>query len=570
MSLLVKHLLNERRMLFRRDGSSMAIQTLIKKINALIRRNQLLTVKNDINNKDKGSKSWWSIVNSITGRESTRVSISSIVSPDEINDYFCTINTDPNYFDPEILSIPDGTTSLTICNFLLNLKRTTAGPDQLPFWLWRDFAFDLAPIISHILNCSLTCQTVPTLWKMADIMPLPKESPFRTCNQLRPISLTNVIMTLFERVVFRFELSNVIYNSNCSDQFAYHKGPNTTMALVKCQHEWLRWLDSDADFIRIFSFDFSKAFDSVPHDIVCRKLRNLEINPCIYNWIVNFLKSRQQRVVVDGISTSYLSINRDIPQGTVIGPILFSIMVNDIKAVNPSSSLLVKYADDISLSIPVGTKLSQADSKIEVKSIMEWAKNNHTSLNLGKTWEMLMKGKTEKDQPDPLQYIKCKSNLKLLGVTFEDNPTNWDTHFDHMLSKASSHLYMLRVCKHYEFLVDYLDLLFKSLILSIFTYAIEVWGGAFYNKYLSCIDKFFNRVFKLGYTKECFSVLNILPEEDRQLWEKIKSPNNPLHHLLPPTRERVLRNRGHSFIIPRIRTERFKSIFINRNLLNLR
>ena len=107
---------------------------------------------------------------------------------------------------------------------------------------------------------------------------------------------------------------------------------------------------------------------------------------------------------------------------------------------------------------------------------MEWAKNNRMSLNLGKTWEMLIKGKTEKDQPDPVQYIKGKSNLKLLGVFFEDNPTNWDTHFDHMLSKASSRLYILRVCKHYGFSVDYLNLLFKSLILSIVTYAIEVWG----------------------------------------------------------------------------------------------
>ena len=141
---------------------------------------------------------------------------------------------------------------------------------------------------------------------MAHIMPLPKETPFRTCNQLRPISLTNIIMRLFERAVFRFELSNVINNSIGSDQFAYRKGLNTTMALVKCQHEWLRRLDSDADFIRIFSFDFSKAFDSVPHVIVCRKLRNLEINPYVYNWIVNFLKGRQQRVVVDGISTSYI------------------------------------------------------------------------------------------------------------------------------------------------------------------------------------------------------------------------------------------------------------------------
>ena len=201
-------------------------------------------------------------------------------------------------------------------------------------------------------------------------------------------------MRLFERVVFRCELSIVINNSIGSDQFAYRKGLNTTMALVKCQHEWLRRLDSDANFIRIFSFDFSKAFDSVPHDKVCRKLRNFEINPYIHNWIVNFLMGRQQRAVVDGISTSYLSTNRGIPQGTVIGPILFLIMINDIKAVNPSANLMVKYADDISLSTPVGTKLNQADSESEVKSIMEWAKNNRMSLNLGKTWEMLIKGKT--------------------------------------------------------------------------------------------------------------------------------------------------------------------------------
>ena len=83
------------------------------------------------------------------------------------------------------------------------------------------------------------------------------------------------------------------------------------------------------------------------------ELHNLEINTYISNWVVNFLKGRQQRVVVDGISTSYLSLNRGITQGTAIGPILFSIMVNYIKAVNLSSNLLVKYADNISLSIPV-------------------------------------------------------------------------------------------------------------------------------------------------------------------------------------------------------------------------
>jgi hypothetical protein len=177
----VKHLLNERRKLFKHESGSMARQTLIEKNNDFIRRNQLKAVKHDINKKDKGYKPWWGIVNSITGRKSSHVSISSIINPDEINSYFCDINTDPNYSDPETLTIPDGTkipevSSHTVCKFLLNLKRTTAGPDQLPFWLWKDFAFDLAPIITHLFNFSLRCQTVPNLWKMADITPLPKET----------------------------------------------------------------------------------------------------------------------------------------------------------------------------------------------------------------------------------------------------------------------------------------------------------------------------------------------------------------------------------------------------------
>ena len=90
------------------------------------------------------------------------------------------------------------------------------------------------------------------------------------------------------------------------------------------------------------------------------------------------------------------------------------------------------------------------------------------------------------------------------------------------LSKASFRLYILRVCKHYRFLIDYLDLHFQSLILSIFTYAIEVCGGAFYNKYLSRIDKFVNKVFKLGYTKECYSVLNVYLKRTASFGRKLR------------------------------------------------
>ena len=134
--------------------------------------------------------------------------------------------------------------------------------------------YDLAPSVTHIFKCSLESHTVPDLWKLAHITPLPKASNFKTCTHLRPILLTNVIMS--ERLVYRQELSQYLNNFIGLDQFAYRKGHNTTTALIKCQYAWLKQLDSGFDCVGIFSFDFSKAFDSVSHDILCSKLKTLD------------------------------------------------------------------------------------------------------------------------------------------------------------------------------------------------------------------------------------------------------------------------------------------------------
>ena len=112
---------------------------------------------------------------------------------------------------------------------------------------------------------------------MADIKPLPKESPLTGCTQLRPISLTAVMMRRFERLAHRFELPSIYNDYVYLDQFAYREGHNSTMALIKCQHTWLKWLDGNANFVIIFSFDFSKAFDSVSHNILCSKFKKLTL-----------------------------------------------------------------------------------------------------------------------------------------------------------------------------------------------------------------------------------------------------------------------------------------------------
>ena len=395
----------------------------------------------------------------------------------------------------------------TVINFLTNLKRTAQGPDGLPYWLWKDFAQPLAPIITKVFNLSIEQQCVPLMWKLANVNPIPKESPLTECNQSRPISLTN-IMRLFERAVYKQEIASVFKSVVGRDQFAYKEGTNTTDALIKCLHHWLKWLHEGAGSVRVISFEYKKAFDSVSHNIICQKLKTLELNPYITNWIISFLANKKQRVVVDGIETVYVDINKGVPQGTVLGPFLFSLMVNDIKPMNAQNNQLVKFADDITTSAPVKSGSDSAEA--EAESIQNWSEANQMTLNLSKTWEMVVHCGSVKLLPAPIAGINRKSWLKLLGVTFQENPCCWDLHIDDLLSKASGRMYILRVCRCYGYSADQLNKLFDSLIMSLFYYSIEVWGSALQKKDLDRIDKFFRRAHRYGYTM--LHILMILQE----------------------------------------------------------
>ena len=120
--------------------------------------------------------------------------------------------------------------------------------------------------------------------------------------------------------MYKSEIAPITRNNNGPDQFAYKKGHNSTMALIKSQHQWLEWLDKNANYVRVLSFDFSNAFDS----LLSEKVKKLPINLYVVNWIISFLENRIQRVMVNnGIVTEYLYINRGVPQGTVLSPVQF-------------------------------------------------------------------------------------------------------------------------------------------------------------------------------------------------------------------------------------------------------
>ena len=178
-------------------------------------------------------------------------------------------------------------------------------------------------------------------------------------------------------------------------------------------------------------------------------------------------------------------------------------------------------------------------------------------LNLKKTWDMVVKGRTSQVPPKPISGIERKPQLKLLGVTFSTDPCNWNAHFDSTLKKPSSRLYVLRICKHYEYSFAELTALFESLIMCISPYGIEVWGCAFESTYISHIDKFGKSAFKSGYTADYTPFTYVIRKRDMKLWNQITvDSDHCLHDLLPMQKNRKLRNRGHNYILPRIRAER--------------
>ena len=185
-----------------------------------------------------------------------------------------------------------------------------------------------------------------------------------------------------------------------------------------------------------------------------------------------------------------------------------------------------------------------------------------------KTYEMVIMSKISTPLPAAIPNINYnrKSWLKILGITLENVPDKWDIHFEEMIGRAAGRMYILRACKYYGMSINQLNLLFNSLIMSLFIYGVELWGDT-YNRYINQIEKFISRAYRNGYLAEKFNFSEVISDRDRKLWMKIiNNKDNALQELLPNKLNRPLRQRGHEFELPMIRTERYKRSFINRCL----
>ena len=239
----------------------------------------------------------------------------------------------------------------------------------------------ISPLV-HIINLSLSTGIVPKAMKLAKVVPIFKNNGSNTVmKNYRPVSLLPVLSKILERIVynrlFKFiTKQKILYPS----QYGFQKDLSTELAILELQDRINTSLNNNECCVGIF-MDLSKAFDTLDHNILLHKLNHYGIRGTALSWFHNYLSNRQQYVCINGTNSDMLPITCGVPQGSILGPLLFLIYVNDLASVSKHAATIL-FADDTNL---IYTSKSYENFTImiekDLKKISNWFKLNKLALN---------------------------------------------------------------------------------------------------------------------------------------------------------------------------------------------
>ena len=456
-------------------------------------------------------KSIWSYVKSKTkskaGIQCLKTEDGTMVSDDKdkadlFNEFFASVFTEESFEDfPKI----SDNTGDTLQDINITLDKVTkligslneskaAGPDGIHARVLKECKTSVSVALFDIFNKSLAEGTLPTEWKEAHVKPLFKKGSKQKTSNYRPVSLTSICCKMLEKLI-RHEVVNFMETKGLlhKDQHGFRTKRSCLTQLLEIMEIWTSWLDRGLAWDTIY-LDFSKAFDSVPHQRLLLKIKKLGITGKILHWIENFLLNRRQQVVVGTEKSSWLPVKSGIPQGSVLGPILFVIFINDLPE-NVKSSLLKIFADDTKLFKTISSIQDRNDLQQDLNALADWSKKWQLPFNETKC-KAIHYGKNNPGHQYYMNDVPLGTDTeeKDLGVTF-DSGMKFESHIRSIASKGNSRVGIIR--KTFCTLnTENFPLLYKSLVRPILEYCTPIWSP-FQRKDINELEKVQRRATKL-------------------------------------------------------------------------
>ena len=397
--------------------------------------------------------------------------------------------------------------------------KNSAGIDGISVKLLKKLSEALINPLTLVINQSLVTGVFPTKLKIAKVLPLFKKDDYTIMDNYRPISLLTSISKLFEKVVFSqlhdyFRNNNLFYDS----QYGFLKNHSTEYAAMELTDKILKDIDDKNISLAIF-MDLSKAFNTLDHGILIKKLTHYGINGIALNWFTSYLSGRSQYVEIDGVSSSILSLSTGVPQGSILGPLLFLIYMNDIPNCSNYFNFIL-YADDTTLSNTIQIpSLSPININNELAKVYDWLAVNKLSLNISKTKYVIFHAINKRIEgviPDleingiPLERVQ---NFNFLGLLLNEN-MSWKPHIDLLANKLAKCAGVLNKLKH-VLPIHILRTLYFSMVQSRMMYCILTWGFVHYR--IEKLQKRFVRIISSSkynaHSEPLFKVLDILKIE---------------------------------------------------------
>ncbi len=357
--------------------------------------------------------------------------------------------------------------------------KTSSGWDGISTKLLKSIKATLILPLTIIVNQMLKTGTFPDKLKIARIIPLYKKNDSSLFTNYRPISLLPAISKVFEKVIFLqlydyFHVNKLFYNH----QYGFREGHSTEFAAIEVIDRITQQMDNGETPFNVY-LDLSKAFDTLDHNILMEKLKHYGVRNTL---IENYLSNRQQYVEIEGKKSAMSTIMTGVPQGSILGPLLFIIYMNDISFASDLFNAII-YADDSTLNGTLSAFNTNGNNNVninqELNKVSDWLKVNKLSLNVSKTKCMVFHTPQKQIANLSLEIdgvaIEQVSEFNFLGILISEH-LNWKSHVEYIAGKLSRTNGILNKIKHYLPLHVKMAL-YNSLFVPHINYGILLWGN---------------------------------------------------------------------------------------------